>query len=232
MFSSSYRYQPISSRRNSISFCCYLHHQFFNQQRLWAGHYKIPAQQQALSVSGHAERHLQNMRGLQKILFLCLLTACEQTDKSTNSDTPITKEKVFYVETKNFGIDIQSCFSHTLFNKWSDTSFMLHENEIIYKGKDLTSKHAFLDIKSFTPTNTPDNVEKIKVIIRGDLTVKNTIYSIERFSLQDNGDWKRIADFGSFKTFDRPNDFISPSHLDVDEICDQLVQKTVETSYK
>ena len=47
IFSASYRYQPISSRRNSISFCCYLHHQFFNQQRLRAGHYKIPAQQKA-----------------------------------------------------------------------------------------------------------------------------------------------------------------------------------------
>ena len=53
IFSSSYRYQPISSRRNSISFCCYLHHQFFNRQRLRAGHYKIPAQQQALAVVGN-----------------------------------------------------------------------------------------------------------------------------------------------------------------------------------
>ena len=50
IFSASYRYQPISSRRNSISFCCYLHHQFFNRLRLRAGHQKIPAQQQALLV--------------------------------------------------------------------------------------------------------------------------------------------------------------------------------------
>ena len=54
IFSASYRYQPISSRRNSISFCCYFHQQFFNQQRLRAGHYKIPAQQQALAVVRHA----------------------------------------------------------------------------------------------------------------------------------------------------------------------------------
>ena len=54
IFSALYRYQPISSRRNSISFCCYLHHQFFNQQRFRAGHYKIPAQQQALSVGRHS----------------------------------------------------------------------------------------------------------------------------------------------------------------------------------
>ncbi len=40
IFSASYRYQPISSRRNSIGFCCYLHHQFFSRQRLRAGHYK------------------------------------------------------------------------------------------------------------------------------------------------------------------------------------------------
>ena len=53
IFSTLYRYQPISSRRNSISFCCYLHHQFFNRQRLRAGHYKIPAQQQALAVVRH-----------------------------------------------------------------------------------------------------------------------------------------------------------------------------------
>jgi len=60
LFSASYRYQPISSRRNSISFCCYLHHQFFNRQRLRAGHYKIPAQQQALSVSCHPNQRQCN----------------------------------------------------------------------------------------------------------------------------------------------------------------------------
>ena len=53
IFSASYHYQPISSRRNSISFCCYLHHQFFNRLRLRAEHYKISAQQQALSVVCH-----------------------------------------------------------------------------------------------------------------------------------------------------------------------------------
>ena len=60
IFSASYRYQPISSRRNSISFCCYLHHQFFNQQRLRAGHYKIPAQQQALSVGRNIKQSLSH----------------------------------------------------------------------------------------------------------------------------------------------------------------------------
>jgi hypothetical protein len=59
IFSASYRYQPISSRRNSISFCCYLHHQFFNRQRLRAGHYKIPAQQQALAVGSNFKQTLK-----------------------------------------------------------------------------------------------------------------------------------------------------------------------------
>ncbi len=57
IFSASYRYQPIFSRQNSISFCCYLHHQFFNRLRLRAGHYKIPAQQQALAVVCHPKQH-------------------------------------------------------------------------------------------------------------------------------------------------------------------------------
>jgi hypothetical protein len=35
---------------SSISFSCYLHHQFSNRLRLGAGHYKIPAQQQAVNV--------------------------------------------------------------------------------------------------------------------------------------------------------------------------------------
>ena len=34
----------------SYQLCCYLHHQFFNRLQLRAGHYKIPAQQQALPV--------------------------------------------------------------------------------------------------------------------------------------------------------------------------------------
>lgn len=161
-----------------------------------------------------------------------MLTACGQTEEKSKSDTQTTKEKVIYVETKNFGIDLQSCFSHNLFNKWSDTSFKLHDNTIIYSGGDLNNKHAFLDIKSFTRTNTPDNVEKITVILNGDLTVENTTYLIERFALQDNGEWKRFANYVDFKTFDRPNDFISPTHLDVDEICEQLVEQTIKSSYK
>src|SRR5438552_5117755 len=36
-----------------MSFSSYLHHQFFNRRRLRAGHYKIPAQQQAVTVSGN-----------------------------------------------------------------------------------------------------------------------------------------------------------------------------------
>lgn len=161
-----------------------------------------------------------------------MLIACGQTEEKSKSDTQIKKEKVIYVETKNFGIDIQSCFSHNLFNKWSDTSFKLHDNTISYNGSDLNNKHAFLDIKSFTRTNTPDDVEKITVILNGDMTVENTTYLIERFTLQDNGEWKRFASYGDFKTFERPNDFISPTHLDVDEICEQLVEQTIKSSYK
>ena len=65
IFSASYRYQPISSRRNSISFCYYLHHQFFNQQRLWAGHQKIPAQQKALD-DGQKWPHCASQYSLHK----------------------------------------------------------------------------------------------------------------------------------------------------------------------
>lgn len=161
-----------------------------------------------------------------------MLAACGQAEKNTNSAGQTLKEKVFYVETKNFGIDLQSCFSHNLFNKWSDTSYRLSDNTISFNGKDIENKHTFLDIKSFTQTNPPERVEKVSVILKGDLTIKNTTYSISRFALQANGQWTLIENYGDFKTFDRTNDFISPANLDVDEICEQLVQKTVECSYK
>jgi hypothetical protein len=39
-----------------MGFSGYLHHQFFNRLRLRAGHYNIPAQQQAVNVGGNFER--------------------------------------------------------------------------------------------------------------------------------------------------------------------------------
>jgi hypothetical protein len=75
IFSALYRYQPISSRGNSISFCCYLHLQFFNRQRLRAGRYKIPAQQQALTVSGNAMTNWKTTMTAY-ILTIILLASC------------------------------------------------------------------------------------------------------------------------------------------------------------
>jgi hypothetical protein len=43
-----------------FSICCYLHHQFFNRLLLRAGHYKIPAQQQALYVVCYADKTLHD----------------------------------------------------------------------------------------------------------------------------------------------------------------------------
>jgi hypothetical protein len=108
--------------------------------------------------------------------------------------------------------------------------FELHENGI-FDG-DVTGKHLFLGISTFNPENVGGNVEKITVTLIGDLTVANTTYSIEKFALQDNKTWKAITGLKNYKTFDRRNDFISRGRLDVDEICEQLVQKTIEASYK
>jgi NAD(P)-dependent dehydrogenase (short-subunit alcohol dehydrogenase family) len=41
-----------------LGFCTYLHLQFFNRLRLRAGHYKIPAQQQALFVVCNAQTNI------------------------------------------------------------------------------------------------------------------------------------------------------------------------------
>jgi hypothetical protein len=170
------------------------------------------------------------MKRITQLLILFILTACGQTE-DTSSDR-LSKEKVIYVETKNFGIDLQSCFSNTLFNKWSDTSFILQDSKITYKGKDLNNKHVFLDINSLTQTNTQNVVEKILVILKGDWTVQNTTFTIEKFALQTDGQWKNIGSYEALKLFDRGNDFISPKELDVDEICEQVVKKIVEASYK
>ena len=135
-----------------------------------------------------------------------------------------------YVETINFRTDIQSCFSGNLFNNWSDSLFELHKNGI-FDG-DVRGKHLFLGISTFNPENAGTNVEKMTITLIGDLTVANTTYSIEKFALQDNREWKAITGLKNYKTFDRRNDFISPGRLDVDEMCEQLVQKTIEDSYK
>ena len=77
IFSASYRYHPISSRRNSISFCCYLHHQFFNRQRLRAGHYKIPAQQQALNVVCNSPISENQIKFFQQTVRQNLAISCD-----------------------------------------------------------------------------------------------------------------------------------------------------------
>lgn len=168
----------------------------------------------------------QNMRNIPKLIFLFIIAACGQTD----SDKLNSGIKVIYVETINFRTDIQTCFSGNLFSRWSDSLFELHENGIYYS--DLKGKHLFLGINSFNQENARGNVEKMRITLIGNLTIANTTYSIEKFVLQDNGEWKAITGLKNYKTFDRRNDFISPGRLDVDEICEQLVQETVEASYK
>src|SRR5213595_306018 len=56
-----------------MSFSSYLHHQFFNRLRLRAGHYKIPAQQQAVFVGRKFKQDTLTMR---KIYFLTPLIIC------------------------------------------------------------------------------------------------------------------------------------------------------------
>jgi uncharacterized membrane protein len=39
-----------------FSICCYLQHYYFNRLQLSARHYKMPAQQQAVDVTGNAKK--------------------------------------------------------------------------------------------------------------------------------------------------------------------------------
>ena len=98
--------------------------------------------------------------------------------------------------------------------------------------KEITEKHIFLDIKNFKEDLEDNNFEKITIRLKGDWTIENTKYSIERFKYTGNGTWRRIGNLGDFKTVDRDNDLISPKKLDTDELCQQLIEKTVIASYK
>lgn len=136
--------------------------------------------------------------------------------------------KIFYIETENFGSDLNSCFGFTIYNKWSNIDFQLKDSAEVYKGKVPFEKHFFSDIKNFKQPLSNKNFEKIIVRLKDDWSK----YSIERFKYEGNGNWRRIGNLGDFKISDRKNDRISPNKLDVDEVCDQIVAMTIKASYK
>lgn len=158
-------------------------------------------------------------------------SACSQHSKKSNSDTEMG-HRTFYIETENFGIDLNSCFGLVIFNKWSNTDFQLKDSTEVFTGTSPKEKHIFKDIKNFNEKFTQPYFEKITVRLKGDWSVSNTKYSIERYQYVGNGKWRRIANLGDFKTKDRENDFICPNRLDVDELCEQIVATTVKASYK
>jgi hypothetical protein len=155
--------------------------------------------------------------------------SCTQTNKESENKSD---GKIFYIETESFGNDLNSCFGNTIFNKWSTLDFQLNDPSKTYSGKDPNEIHIFSDIGDFKETVNERDFEKIVIRLKGDWTVQNTKYSIERFKYDGNGAWRRIGNLGDFKTFDRANDFISPGNLDVDELCEQMVNMTIKASYK
>jgi hypothetical protein len=182
-------------------------------------------------VSGQAKTR-QTMNYKTVILILAIVySSCSQKNKKSSSDKEV-KGRIFYIETENFGSDLNSCFGNTMYNKWSTIDFQLKDSTEVFTGKDPNEKHLFTDIKHFKPTLTNQDFEKIIVRLKGDWSVRNTKYSIERFKYVGNGNWRRIGNLGDFKTSDRENDFISPNELDVDELCEQIVAMTVKASYK
>ena len=52
-----------------MSFSWYLQLQFFNRLRLRAGHYKIPAQQQAVNVACHVKKVISQMLTINELLY-------------------------------------------------------------------------------------------------------------------------------------------------------------------
>jgi len=174
------------------------------------------------------------MRQITEILLLTLLClGCSQTNKKSEKISNIKIDgKLFYIETVNFGIDLNSCFGNSIFNKWSTLDFQLKDSSKIYSGREPNERHIFYDINDFKETGSNRDFEKIVIRLKGDWTVENTKYSIERFRYNGNGTWRRIGNLGDFKTRDRENDFISPGILDVDELCEQIIAMTVKASYK
>ncbi len=166
-------------------------------------------------------------------LAVNVLVSCKKSNSQFEEYNTILKHpKVFYVETVNFGTDLHNCFGGKLFNHWSGSDFELKSTETTFDGTDVFQKHEFYDISKFSAVNKPVRFEKITLTLKGDWSVKNTSYSIERFRYESNGTWFRIGNLGDFKTHDRADDTLSPNQLDVDELCDQIVNKTILGSYK
>jgi lysozyme family protein len=173
-----------------------------------------------------------NYKALINILAI-VCSSCSQADKKTRSEKVSEIEgRTFYIETVDFGSDLNRCFGYTIFNKWSSHDFLLKDSKQVYTGKEPKEKHLFSDIKNFNESLADQDIEKIVVRLKGDWSIKNTKYSIERYKYDGNGNWRIIVNLGDFMTGDRVNDFISPNQLDVDEICEQIVATTVKASYK
>jgi len=167
------------------------------------------------------------------IILTHALMGCNKNDKQLELYESIhLHPKVFYVETKNFSNVLQNCFGNKLLNHWTANDFTLKSLETAYYGNTIFQKHEFLDISKFSAGEQPVRFEKITLTLKDEINFKNTTYTIERFRYENNGTWRRIGNLGDFKTFNRLDDELSPEQLDVNELCNRIVEKTILASYK
>lgn len=171
-------------------------------------------------------------------IFLFLLTimggSCSQANKKsdTQKDAEIER-KTFYIETVNFGSDLNRCFQSKIFNKWSSIDFQLKDSTEIFTEKKPNEIHFFTDIKNFDTAHTDKHFEKIIVQLYEERTAKNTKYTIERFQYQGNGAWQRIGNLGDFTATSKENNSTKlGKEPDTDQLCLQIVATTVKASYK
>lgn len=137
----------------------------------------------------------------------------------------------FFIETEGFGMDLNSCFANSMYGKWSNAGFQLKDSVNDFPPDDASEKHVFMDLEELERTLDPVNSGVLSIFLKGDLSPEGTSLSIQRFRLNGDHERERIASFPDLKLVDRANDFISPGQLDVDELCEQIVQAAITASY-
>lgn len=161
------------------------------------------------------------------ILLVVALVGCSAPNEDANN----AGVQYFFIETEGFGMDLNSCFANSMYGKWSNAGFQLKDSVNDFPPDDTSAKHVFVDMKELERTIDPVNRNVLSISLTGDLSPNGASLSIRRFRLSGNHHREQTASFLDLKLVDRANDFISPGQLDVDELCEEIVEAAITASY-
>jgi len=143
------------------------------------------------------------------------------------------KGSFVYLEVEGLDPKIEKCFQENLYGTWADINSQLpHTPQENSSEKNPENIHIYKPYKYFDLDKDKPGTNKLMVRVYGDGDTASTFFQVQRYQLEEAGNWQRTLNLGNFRVNERENDHISPGKIDDDEICNMLLRICIQASFK